>query len=115
MVIYMAGMKAWIVQEKGDVCSAVVFAETRGQAKSFAVLEDVCNCAEFMSIEARRLKEADMYYTPGKRELDWGDSNDRIALVKDCGFTCSPDFRYPEECADCSAKDFCEDYIDEEG
>lgn len=108
-------MKAWIVQEKGEFYATVVFAKTRGQAKSLALCTDACDGADFMSIGARRIKEADRYYTPGKRELDWSYSNDRIALVKDCGFICSTDFRSPEKCADCSAKDFCDDYIDEEG
>ena len=81
-------MKAWLVREKDEFEAAVVFAETRGQAKTIALHTDACEDADFLSIEVRRAKEADKYYKPGKRELDWFNSEDRIALVKDCGFTC---------------------------
>lgn len=105
-------MKAWLVREKGEFEAAVVFAETRGQAKSMALHTDACEDSDFMSIEVRRLKEADKYYKPGKRELDWFYTEDRIALVKDCGFTCISDAHCAEECAACPAKDCCDDYIE---
>lgn len=59
-------------------------------------------------------KDADKYYKPGKHELDWYNSADRIAMVKDCGFTCIPDAHCAEECADCPAKEFCDDFIEME-
>lgn len=110
-------MKAWLVREKDEFSATVVFAETRGQAKMEALRTDTCEGADFISIEVRRAKEADKYYKPGKRELDWFNTEDRIALVKDCGFSCIPDAHCAEECAICPAKDFCDDFIDldEEG
>ena len=105
-------MKAWLVRENGEFEAAVVFAETRGQAKTMALHTDACENSDFMSIEVRRAKEADKYYKPGKRELDWFNTEDRIALVKDCGFTCISDARCADECAACTAKDFCDDYIE---
>ena len=111
----MAECKAWIVQEKGEFEASVVFAETRGKAKSMALHTDACEDADFMSIEVRRAKEADKYYKPGKRELDWFNKDDRIALVKDCGFTCIPDAHCAEECAVCPAKEFCDDYLEMDG
>ncbi len=104
-------MKAWIVREKDEFEAAVVFAETRGKAKTLALSTEACESSDFMSVEVRRAKEADKYYKPGKRELDWFNPDDRIAMVKDCGFTCIPDAHCAEECADCPAKDFCDDYI----
>lgn len=69
-----------------------------------------------MSIQVRRIKEADQYYKPGKLELNWYIPEDRIAMVKDFGFTCDPDARCAEECEACPAKDYCDDYIfSEEG
>lgn len=103
--------KAWIVREIGEFEAAVVFAETRGKAKSMALHTDACEGADFVRIEALRAKEADKYYKPGKRELDWYNSEDRIAMVKDCGFTCIPD----AHCADCPAKEFCDDYLEMDG
>lgn len=107
----MTECKAWIVRETGESEATVVFAETIGKAKSMALHTDACEGADFMSIEVRRAKEADKYYKPGKRELDWYNSEDRIAMVKDCGFTCIPDAHCAEECADCPAKEFCDDYL----
>ena len=54
-------------------------------------------------------------YTPGKFELSWDIPEERIALVKDCGYTCDPDARCAEECADCPAKEFCDDYLEMDG
>ncbi len=114
-VMGMAEFKAWLVRKTGKFEAAVVFAETRGKAKSMAMHTDACEYVDFTSIEVRRLKEADKYYKPGKRELYWFNTDDRIAMVKDCGFTCVPDYRCAEECAVCPAKEFCEDYLEMDG
>lgn len=108
-------MKAWIVNVKDEFCSTVVFAETRGKAKSIALHTDCCEDADFCDIEIRRLPHIDKYYKEGKTELDWLDKKDRIILVKECGFRCE----YIEEywCEWCSAKEYCEpyqDYIEEQ-
>lgn len=105
-------MKAWCVREKDEFEAAVVFAETRGKAKVLALRTEACEDSDFISIEVRRLKGADKYYKPGKRWLDWFNTEDRIAMVKDLGFTCIPDAHCAEECASCPAKDYCDDYID---
>lgn len=110
----MADCKAWMVREKNEFAATVVFAETRGKAISMAMHTETCEDVDFVNIEARRLKYADKYYKPGKRELDWYNSADRIAMVKDCGFTCIPDAHCAEECADCPAKEFCDDFIEME-
>ena len=107
--------KAWLVRETGEFEATVVFAETRGKAKSMALHTEECEGADFMSIEVRRAKEADKYYKPGKRKLDWYNSEDRIAMVKDCGFTCIPDAHCAEECSACPAKEFCDDYLAMDG
>lgn len=110
----MAEYKAWLVREQGEFTATVVFAKTRGQAKSAAMCTEACDGVDFINIETHRLKDADKYYKPGKHELDWYNSADRIAMVKDCGFTCIPDAHCAEECADCSAKEFCDDFIEME-
>lgn len=107
-------MKAWLVREKDEFTAAVVFAETRGKAKALALHTEACEDSDFMSIEVRRAKKADKYYKPGKQELDWFNTEDRIALVKDCGFTCIPDAHCAETCDVCPAKEFCDDYIEME-
>ena len=103
-------MKAWIVKEKGEFCSAVVFAENRNRAKSIAQTTDACEDVEYINIEARRLPEADSQYN-GRSEMDWNDPDDRLFLVKNCGFRC--EYIEPYDCSKCSAKEYCEMYQDE--
>lgn len=106
--------KAYLCNKRGEFEAAVVFAETAGKAKALARHTDACEDADFTSVEVRRVKAADKYYKPGKWELSWFKAEDRIALVKDCGFTCIPDAHCREECADCPAADICDDYIGSE-
>ena len=101
-------MKAWLVGEKGEPCATVVFAETRGKARALALYTECCEGADFCDIEANRQPQMDKYYTPGKTEMDWDIAKDRIALVKDCGFICDPDYWEWEDCETCPAKLFCD-------
>ena len=103
-------MKAWIVREKDEFCAVVVFAETRGKAKALATHTDLCSYADFVDIEAHREPSADKYYKEGKWYLDWCNEEDRIALVKDCGFTCDIDSFKLERCEVCPAKEYCDKY-----
>lgn len=42
----------------------------------------------------------------------YGNANDRIALVKECGFFCADDYFDFNACEDCPAKDYCDRYTD---
>lgn len=105
-------MKAWIVKEKDEFASAVVFAETRGKAKYLARLTDACEDVPYTRIEATRIPSVDEYYKEGIAELDWKDPKDRLIMVKECGFTCDYGsfFAGLEDCCDCSAKEYCDMY-----
>lgn len=103
-------MKAWLVREKDEFCAEVVFAETRGKARSLALSTDCCEDANFTDIEVRRMPEADKHYKEGRWHLDWEDPQDRIVLVKECGFVCDYDAFYFEDCETCSAKEYCDRY-----
>lgn len=105
-------MKAWLVREKNEFCATVVFADTRGKARAMALHTDCCEDADFCSIEVHRQPQMDKYYTDGKREMDCEDSQDRIALVKDCGFSCSEDVFDIDDCEICPAKEYCDKYSD---
>ena len=105
-------MKAWLVREKDEFLAAVVFAETRGKAKMLARCTDACEDVHFLDIEAFRMPQADKYYKDGKRELDWLNPEDRLVLVKECGFMCDYDAFQLEDCTVCSAKAFCDRYTD---
>ena len=103
-------MKAWLVRVKDEFCAEVVFAETRGKARSLALCTDCCDGATFTDIEVRRMPNADKYYKEGKWHLDWYNPQDRIVLVKDCGFTCDYEIFDIEDCKCCPAKQYCEQY-----
>ena len=106
-------MKAWLVQDKWDSYGAeVVFAETRGKARSLALATDCCSETAFTDVDVRRWQSADKYYKKGKWHLDWDNPKDRIALVKDCGFVCDYEIFEWEDCENCSAKKYCDRYTD---
>lgn len=105
-------MKAWLVREKGEFCATVVFAETRGKARSRAMRTECCEDVPFCDIEVRRVPEADKYYKPDKTEMDWFDPDDRLVLVRDCNFICDYGTSQVEDCTTCSAKAFCDRYTD---
>ena len=105
-------MKAWLVREKDEFSATVVFAETRGKARSLAQHTDACEDAHFCDIDVYRRPTLDKYYVEGKRELDWFNSQDRIALVKDGNFVCDPIYWEWEDCESCPANECCHKYQD---
>lgn len=105
-------MKAWLVRKRDEFYATVVFAETRAKAKIAALSTGCCEYANYIDIEARREPQLDKYYKVGKTEMEWDDSQDRIALVKECGFYCAPDVFSPKECRECSAQEFCDKYAE---
>ena len=102
-------MKAYIITDlKGYAdYSTVVFAETSGKAKAIAIHTDSFEDYEFTEISARRVPKLDKYYR-GLDEMDWLDDADRIAMVKECGFSCDPECWEEEDCERCSAKQWCD-------
>lgn len=105
-------MKAWLVRDKDEFCATVVFAETRGKARALAMHTEVCEYADFIDIEVTREPQMDKYYKEGKKEMDWFNSKDRVALVKDCNFRCSDEVFDIEDCEHCPAKEYCDYYKD---
>ena len=108
-------MKAWRVSDDTSYegGSTVVFAETRGKAHQLALRTDCCEDSEWNNIRVTRLKEMDKMWRPGKREMDWEDPEDRIALVKECGWSCCDDYLDVEEdCTRCPAAEWCDKYQD---
>lgn len=105
-------MKAWLVKDKDEFCATVVFAETRGKARALAMSTECCEDVRFTAIEVKRKPQMDKYYTEGKMEMDWLNSKDRIALVKECGFICDRDCWNIEDCDQCPAKEYCDMYND---
>lgn len=108
-------MKAYVVRDKNDSwCATVVFAETRGKAKSRAQATETCEDVDFIDIECRRAPELDKHYRPGKTEMHWDCMEDRVALVKELGFRCGPEDIYylGIDCKECAAAPWCDLYQD---
>lgn len=105
-------MKAWRVEdtESYEGGCTVVFAETRGKAHDLARHTDCCEDAEWCDIRVTRIPAMDKMWKPGKTEMNWLDPEDRIALVKECGFYCLDADR--EYCEKCPAAEWCDDYQD---
>lgn len=108
-------MKAWRVEDTKSYeggCT-VVFAETRGKARYLAQGTDCCVNAEWCDIRVTRIPEMDKMWEPGKKEMDWYKAEDRIALVKECGWFCNHEYLDREkDCPNCLASEWCEDYQD---
>ena len=80
-------MKAWLIRENNTDGCEVVFAETRGKAKSIALRTDTFSEYNFCDLEVCRKPVIDKYYKDGKTLMDWGNQKDRLALVKELGFS----------------------------
>lgn len=97
-------MKAWIVNNKNDVGSVVIYAETRGKAIAKALCADGFEDCMWTDLYARRFKEFDKYYKEGQDEADWDDPEIRTTLVKDYGWGC---YDISHECETCKARQYC--------
>lgn len=111
----MTVIKAWRVSDEASEVGGctVVFADTRGKAHVLALRTDCCENAEWNDVRVTRLPEMDKMWKPGKWEMNWYDSEDRIALVKECGWSCCEDYLDRErDCPVCPAAEWCDSYQD---
>lgn len=108
------GMKAYYVSDRN--CDSgygyVVFAETRGKAIAHAL--SGCDCAfddyTWTEMRATRRPVLDKFYD-GRTEMDWCNMDDRTAMVKYAGFSCSYEVDATvEECIECLAHEWCDRY-----
>lgn len=106
-------MKAWKVTDRAEHSEyfCIVFAETPGKAVQEALGTDEFPYQywDFIELKARRFPEMDKHYR-GKSRMDWDNSEDRVALVIDGGYTCDPEYAELSDCERCPAKDDCSLY-----
>lgn len=105
-------MKAYSVNDRnGDSgFSIIVFAETAGKAKAYAANSDEFDAYDFTEIRVNRRKELDRFYK-GKRQMDWMDDEDRVAMVRYANYECSYEVLHPEcETEECPAQKWCGKY-----
>lgn len=107
-------MKAYRVDlaDRWDAGSTVVFAENVKEAKKVAWRCEICGDwdTKYIDVRVRRRKELDSEYR-GKIEMEWDDPEDRLAMVK-AGWTCFEDYFDPDDCKECSGREFCSMYKD---
>lgn len=103
-------MKAYIANDKNcdEPYSEVIFAETAGKAKALAANSETFEEYGFTDIRVRRCRALDRFYK-GRKEMDWLDMDDRIAMVRYAGFFCSYEMDNPG-CHECGAAEYCERY-----
>lgn len=108
-------MKAYRVYDSASaepLCT-VVFADTPGQAKTYArQYSELFSCdweiPAYVGLRAVREKALDAAFD-GRRELDFYNDRDRRFYVQ-AGIACyEPE---PEECAKCAAQDICKSKVD---
>lgn len=103
MVLKRKPPKAYRACEKDSDYATIVFAESATQAKTIALSCESCEDAQYIDIRVQRMPGADKLYK-GFSEIDWYDSEIRIALVRDFGWAClEPSW----ECDTCPAKQYC--------
>lgn len=106
-------MKAYKVSDRKGLSdySVVVFADTPGKAVSLALGTDefIRSDWDFIELKAKRIPKLDDSYR-GYWFMDWDNMADRVALVKEAGFMCDPDYAEIDDCKNCEAKEWCEEY-----
>lgn len=109
-------IKAYKCTEAYMGYSTIIFAETAGKARYIATKSDALGeDNEFKDIYVRRIPALDRFYR-GRKEMDWFDPDDRLAMVKEAGYQCDDDGFYLENCQRCSAHEYCsrwEEYLEE--
>lgn len=109
-------IKAYRCEEDYMGYSTIIFAETAGKARYIAMNSDTLGEDNtFTDIYVRRIPALDSFYK-GKREMDWYDPDDRLAMVREAGYMCDEDGFDPDECKKCSAQGYCsrwEEYAEE--
>lgn len=105
----MSNLKAYIITLKSYGYDHVVFAESMAKAKAKAVgtFDDVCYDGffdEIKDMKAERYEAADKEYR-GHAIMDWGDSDDRLFLVKNLNYSCVDETDL--DCESCIALEYC--------
>lgn len=91
----------------------VVFATSRGKAKSVLVTEDVIYPWEFMSAKVVREPRLDHLKLADGEIADFMDPKQRRELVETLDAYCDDDSFDPRvECVRCNCNDICERYLD---
>ena len=100
--------KAWECRDEDNYYVEVVFADTRGKAKSYFNDMEAFDNLEFCELRPRRVKSLDYLNYPDGYVMDFWKDEDRIAMVRHLGLWCDDVHR--EDCEECCAKEWCSKY-----
>ena len=100
--------KAWICHNEESCIAEVVFADTRGKAKSYFKNLETFDYYTYCELRPRRKNSLDYLDKPEGYVMNWNNQEDRIALVKELGWYCEDPTI--EECKKCLAKEYCEEW-----
>ena len=106
--------KAWECYDEDNYYVEVVFADTRGKAKSYLKDMDAFDNMDtfawfdFCELRPSRAKSLDYLNYPDGYVMNWFKDEDRIAMVRHLGVKC--DDAYREDCEVCCAKEWCSKY-----
>ena len=103
--------KAWMAYNYPKNIAMVVFADTKGKAKSYLIHTETFDDYGFMDIDVYRAKSLDYLDRPDGYIMDWNNDEDRIAMVKHIYSGCLPPIE--EDCESCCAKECCSKYKEE--
>ena len=107
--------KAWECYDEDNYYVEVVFADTRGKAKSYLKDMDAFDNMDFCDLRPHRVKSLDYLNYPDGYVMDFWKDGDRIAMARHLGIRCEDAYR--EDCEVCCAKEWCskyEEYQEEE-
>lgn len=102
--------KAWVCHNEETCIVEVVFADTRGKAKSYFKAMDTFYNYRFCELRPYRVKKLDHLNHPDGYIMKWYKDEDRLPMVRDAGFYCSEPDR--EDCKECCAKEWCRKYME---
>ena len=100
--------KAWGCYEEESGVVEVVFADTRGKAKSYFKDMETFDYYNFCQLRPYRVKKLDHLNHPDGYVMDWCMDEDRLPMVRDADFSCI-DIDI-EDCNECCAKQWCSKY-----
>ena len=100
--------KAWCCIEEESGVVEVVFANTRGKAKSYFKDIETFDYYNFCELRPYRIKNLDHLNKSDGYIMDWRKDEDRLPMVRDADFSCVEVDR--EECEGCCAKEWCSKY-----
>ena len=108
-------MKAFAINEKGNESyTHVVFADTRTEAIRYAMENCGGDFADVAYTDMRAHMEPKLdAFENGRREMDWNNMEDRVAMVREAGFTCGREIGIKlERCeSQCAAYEWCSRYL----